>query len=222
MTVSRRDVLVMMGVAVSSLSLPAAAGVAATTESPPMAADAAAEAATAAGDRALIQVVSVHNFLYPDRHGRLYPRLPVYLNGDPGKIAPFIDCLEKKMTAAEIRDALGLQYRGDVWFGTLLVYFHIRDGLVDLPNLDIEPPAELADQLARLENDWLTRNDPPPPDPWPPKVRPAPQPPKPIAFLEEEIEGLESLRAEYAGLGPGLDRLIQRRRDQIASRTGSA
>ena len=220
MAISRRDVLVMAGAAVAGLSLPATAGVPADAEIASTAVDAGGEVASAgeAADRS-IRRISAHNFLYSARHERLYPNLQVYLNGDANKIAPFIDCLEKQIPADEIRDALGLQYRGDVWFGTLLVHLYIRDGLVDLPQLKIEAPAELADKIGKLENDWRTRNDPPKPDPWVRKGPKAPPPPPPVSFLEEEIEGLEGLRAEYAKLGPGLDKLIQRRRDQIALQT---
>lgn len=214
MTVNRRDFLMMSGVAISGIASPVLAAQVDKAGNAP-AAPLSVEPAAQLVDPSRLRAMAVHDFLYSDRHRRLYPRLSVYLNGDFNNVGPFIDCLEMNMPVEAICDELGLMYRGDVWFATLLVHLHLRDGVYGAPLRKVEPPAELADQMAKLEEDWRTRNDPPKPDRWAWKGRKEPPPPT-ISSLEEEIEGIERLRKDHPELGPGLDRLIARRRDQIA------
>lgn len=212
MAISRRDVLILTGAAIASVPLGSNATTA-TEASPSM--------PVAEGKPIPIEVISVNDFLHRDRHDKLYPDIRVYLDGDPKRIEPFLTCLEHKLTVQEICDALKLRFRGDVWFATLLVHLHIRDGLVSFPHLEVDPPAELLAKLEKLERDWQRRNEPPEPKLemfGPPKPPPLP----PVAFLEEEIAGIEALKERHPPLRLGLDKLLQRRREVLAKRMAVA
>ena len=112
---------------------------------------------------ATVETVSVHDFLYGDRHTTFYPDIKVYLGGSLDRLIPFLQLLREGRNAREICEALKLHYRGDIWFATLLVYFHVRDGLVEHPTLrDVTVPPELAPNLAEYERIWQHRNDPRP------------------------------------------------------------
>lgn len=210
MAITRRDALVLCGASAAVLALEPAVASGATSQAdraPPR------EAA-----RPPITVVSANDFLYSDRHERLYADLRVYLNGRGDNIEPFIACLQQDMDVQEICERLKLHFRGDVWFATLLVHLHMRDGLVHIPGLQVAPPGQLASKLAKLEQDWQHRNDR-----WfyardhfgPPK----PPPLKPVHILEEEIEALELTKQERPELASRIDRLIQRRRSEIEERS---
>ena len=110
-----------------------------------------------------VEKVSVHDFLYGDRHSKFYPDIKVYLGGSLDRLIPFLALLRDGKSAREICEALKLHYRGDVWFATLLVYFHVRDGLVDHPTLeDVTVPPELAPKMDEYDRIWRHRNDPRP------------------------------------------------------------
>lgn len=209
--IDRRDV--MAGIAASTIvaALPAQA-VAATevvTASPlPKLSESEMELRRLAG----------HNFLYSDRHEKLYIDIRTYLNGRGDNIEPFVALLEQGATTQEICEALKLHFRGDVWFAQLLVHLHIRDGLVVVPNLKVDVPEQLAAKMEEFERVWQRRNDPPPaPKPeffGPPK----PPPPVPTYIIEEDIERIERLMEEHEALRPRLERLASARRDELARR----
>ena len=101
-----------------------------------------------------VSIVSCHDFLFGDRHRKFYPDIKIYLGGTLGPLPVFIDLLKQGKTAKEICQELKLVYRGDVWFATLLVYFHVRDGLVQLPDLSVSVPPELAANMDEYERIW--------------------------------------------------------------------
>lgn len=101
-----------------------------------------------------VNVISRHNFLYSDRHKTLYPNITVYLEGDEGKVEPFIELLEEGRSPLEICKALKLQYRGDVLFATMIVHFCVRDGLASRPTVAPEIPPELLSEFPRYESEW--------------------------------------------------------------------
>ena len=101
-----------------------------------------------------VSVISAHNFLYSDRHQKLYPHMPVYLEGDDGKIGPFLQLLEEGKTALEICQLLKIRYRGDVLFATLLAHFQMRDGLLASDSFVPEIPPELLADFPRYEAEW--------------------------------------------------------------------
>lgn len=114
----------------------------------------------------MVQVskVSVQDFLYPDRHRRLYSRFEVYLPIE--QMPGFIRLLAEGKTADEIQAALGVPYRGDVLFAILLAYLTKRDGLMNLalaglPDIDPVVPDELRAGLPSFEDDWRRRNEHP-------------------------------------------------------------
>lgn len=108
-----------------------------------------------------VTAISAHDFLYGDRHKKFYPDIKIYLGGTLGPLPAFIALLEQGKSAKEICEELKLAYRGDVWFATLLVYFHVRDGLVELPNLSVDIPPELVDNMDEYERAWQRRHIPP-------------------------------------------------------------
>ncbi|MGC4025319.1 MAG: hypothetical protein QM744_09320 [Mesorhizobium sp.] len=142
--------LILSGAAATSLVL--------GTEEISASSDAVTEESSVAASRS-IRIISDHNFLYSDRHQKLYPDIRVYLNGRTDNIERFVDCLQRGADVREICEELELRYRGDVWFAMLLVHLHMRDGLVDIPGLEIEPPAQLASNIEKFELDWKHRND---------------------------------------------------------------
>lgn len=110
-----------------------------------------------------VEMVSVHDFLYGDRHSKFYPDIKIYLGGTLDRLIPFLSLLHQGKSAKEICETLKLTYRGDIWFATLLVYFHVRDGLVEHPTLmDVKVPPELAANLEEYEHVWQHRHDPRP------------------------------------------------------------
>lgn len=107
----------------------------------------------------LLRVVltSHHDFLFSDRHRRLYPDPFIYIP-DP-KIPQFLDMLRQGKGADAIQAALELPYRGDVLFATLLMHLARRDGVVELPGIDPDVPAELLPFMPALEQDWADRHN---------------------------------------------------------------
>ncbi len=108
--------------------------------------------------RLKVVLTSHHDFLFSDRHRRLYPDPFIYIP-DP-KIPPFLDMLREGKDADEIQAALNIPYRGDVLFATLLLHLARRDGVVELPGIDPDVPAELLPFMPALEKDWARRNEP--------------------------------------------------------------
>ena len=49
-----------------------------------------------------ITVISAHDFLYSDRHEKLYPDIRVYLEGSIERLEPLIDMLRDGTSALEI------------------------------------------------------------------------------------------------------------------------
>ena len=110
-----------------------------------------------------ITKITAHDFLYSDRHRKFYPNIKIYLGGTLDRLVPFLTLLNEGKSAKEICKELKLIYRGDIWFATLLVYFHARDGLIDHPLCnDVKVPPELEADLAEYERVWQHRNDPRP------------------------------------------------------------
>ena len=110
-----------------------------------------------------VEKVTVHDFLYDDRHRKFYPDIKIYLGGTLDRLIPFLWFLHEGKSAKEICQELKLTYRGDILFATLLVYFHVRDGLVDHPTLkDVTIPLELAPDMDEYERIWQHRHDPRP------------------------------------------------------------
>lgn len=110
-----------------------------------------------------VSVETVHDFLCDDRHRKFYPDIKIYLGGTLDRLIPFLWLLHEGKSAEEICTELKLTYRGDVWFATLLVYLHVRDGLVEHPTLmDVKVPPELAQNMEEYERIWQHRNDPRP------------------------------------------------------------
>lgn len=105
-----------------------------------------------------VVLTSHHDFLFSDRHRRLYPDPFVYIP-DP-KIPHFLDMLREGRDAGFIQAALELPYKGDVLFATLLLHLARRDGVVELPGIDPDVPAELLPFMPALEQDWANRNEP--------------------------------------------------------------
>lgn len=198
------------------------AGIAASTvvASLPAQSVAATEAVAALPElsKTAVRCIGAHDFLYSDRHEKLYLDIRIYLNGHGSNIEPFVALLEQGATTQEICEALKLHFRGDVWFARLLVHLHIRDGLVVKPNLKVDIPEQLAAKMEGFERVWQRRNDPPPaPKPeffGPPK----PPPPVPAYMIEEEIERIELLMEEHEALRPRLERLVAARRKELARR----
>jgi hypothetical protein len=111
----------------------------------------------AAAARVRVTLTSYHDFLFSDRHRRLYPDPFIYIP-DP-KIPPFLEMLREGKNADEIQTALELPYRGDVLFATLLLHLARRDGVVELPGIDPDIPAELLPFMPALEQDWADRHN---------------------------------------------------------------
>ena len=101
-----------------------------------------------------VRVVSVHNFLYSDRHRKFYPDIKVYLEGDQSRIVPFMLHLRNGKSPEEIRDALDLEFRGDVLYATLVAHFFARDGLLPFPDWKFDVPSELLEEMPRCEAEW--------------------------------------------------------------------
>src|SRR5262245_61072954 len=99
--------------------------------------------APAGKDGPVLERMTVHDFLYGDRHQKLYGKIEVYLEGRRDLALPFIHLLVEGKSAIEIQKALGLDFRGDVLFAILLLYFYARDGFARHPDLTLEIPEEL-------------------------------------------------------------------------------
>ena len=107
--------------------------------------------------RGPVSKASFQDFLFPDRHRRLYPDPFVYIP-DP-KIPHFLALLREGHDAEHIRATLELPYRGDVLFAMLLLHLARRDGVVALPGIDPAIPPELLPSMPAFEEDWRRRND---------------------------------------------------------------
>ena len=117
------------------------------------------QAGTDRTDKALqVVLTNHHDFLFSDRHRRLYPDPFVYI--PDAKIPRFLALLREGRDADSIQAALELPYRGDVLFATLLLHLARRDGVMTLPGIDPKVPAELLPFMSALEQDWARRNEP--------------------------------------------------------------
>lgn len=104
-----------------------------------------------------VSKVSFQDFLFPDRHRRLYPDPFVYI--PDAKIPHFLALLREGRDAEDIRAVLGLAYRGDVLFAMLLLHLARRDGVVALPGIDPAIPPELLPSMPAFEEDWRRRGE---------------------------------------------------------------
>jgi len=107
--------------------------------------------------RLKVVLTSHHDFLFSDRHRRLYPDPFVYI--PDAKIPHFLALLREGYDADGIQAALELPYRGDVLFATLLLHLARRDGVAELPGIDPDVPAELLAFMPALEQDWSDRHN---------------------------------------------------------------
>ncbi len=102
------------------------------------------------------RIIAAHDYLYSDRHKRLYTDIRVYLR-DYHNAARFVQLLEQGKTTPEICEALKLQYRADVWFASLILHFLMREGYFSTLSLTVEIPEELRPRLAELDSAWRNR-----------------------------------------------------------------
>lgn len=111
----------------------------------------------ACGVPAKVVLTGHHDFLFSDRHRRLYPDPFVYI--PDSKMLAFLALLREGRDADHIRTELDLAYRGDVLFAILLLHLGRRDGVIALPGIDPAIPPELLPSMPALEEDWARRGE---------------------------------------------------------------